>query len=187
MWRGRFDEALHGSERALLLDPLSLIITADNGAILYYARQYDRAIRRFRSVRAVDPTLSRAYLLVSVYADHGMLDQALAEEERWRPMVPAAIHWSALAYIYGRNGRTEEARHAIRELMQAGERERLQARVFAWSYAGMGDRAQTLAWLEKAYAEHSGELVTLKVSPAYDFLRADPRFQRLLEQVGLAR
>ncbi len=187
MWRGRFDEALQESERALLLDPLSLIIAADHGAILYYARQYDRAIRRFRSVRAVDPTLSRAYLLVSVYADHGMIDQALAEEERWRPLVPAPIHWSALAYIYGRNGRTEEARHAIQELARTSKGEPLQARVFAWSYAGMGDREQTLAWLEKAYAEHSGELVTLKVSPAYDFLRTDPRFQQLLERVGLAR
>ena len=67
------------------------------GAILYYARQYDRAIRQLRSVRAVDPTLSRAYLLISVYADHGMLDQALAEEARWRSVVPAPIHWSALA------------------------------------------------------------------------------------------
>ena len=36
---------------------------------------------------------------------------------------------------------------------------------------GWETREQTLAWLEKAYAEHSGELVTLKVSPAYDFLR----------------
>ncbi|HJX88491.1 MAG TPA: tetratricopeptide repeat protein, partial [Gemmatimonadales bacterium] len=187
MWRGRFDEALRESERARLLDPLSLIIAADNGAILYYARQYDRAIQRFRSVRAVDPTLSRAYLLVSVYADYGMVDQALAEEARWRPVVPAAVHWSALVYIYGRNGRTEEARHALQELVQASKGERLQARVFAWSYAGMGDREHTLAWLEKAYAEHSGELVTLNVSPAYDFLRADPRFQRLLERVGLAR
>ena len=187
MWRGRFDEALQESERALLLDPLSLIIAADNGAILYYARRYDRAIRRLRSVRAVDPTLSRAYLLVSVYADHGMLDQALAEEERWRPIIPAAVHWSALAYIYGRNGRPEDARHAIQELARTGEHERLQARVFAWSYAGVGDREQTLAWLEKAYGEHSGELVSLKVSPAYDFLRTDPRFQRLLEQVGLAK
>ena len=41
------------------------------------------------------PTLSRAYLLVAVYADHGMFDQALAEEERWRPVVPAPVHWSA--------------------------------------------------------------------------------------------
>jgi hypothetical protein len=116
-----------------------------------------------------------------------MLDQALAEEARWRPLIVAPVHWSALAYIYGRNGRVAEARHAIRELARAGEREPVQARVFAWSYAGVGDREQTLAWLEKAYAEHSGELVSLKVNPAYDFLRDDPRFQQLLERVGLAR
>jgi TolB-like protein/DNA-binding winged helix-turn-helix (wHTH) protein/Flp pilus assembly protein TadD len=185
MWRGRFDEALRESERARQLDPLSLIIAADNGAILYYARQYDRAIDRLRAVRAVDPTLSRTYLLVAVYADHGMFDQALAEEERWRPLIPAPLHWSALAYIYGRSGRTAEARHAIEELLRGGEREPVQARVFAWSYAGVRDTEQTLAWLEKAYAEHSGELPVLKVSPTYDFLREDPRFQRLVNRVGL--
>jgi tetratricopeptide (TPR) repeat protein len=187
MWRGRFDEALRESERARQLDPLSLIIAADNGAILYYARQYDRAIDRLKSVRAIDPTLSRAYILIAVYADHGMLDQALAEEARWRQLVPAPIHWSTLAYVYGRATRTAEARHAIEELVRLSEREPVQARVLAWSYAGVRDTAQTLAWLEKAYAEHSTELVTLKVSPVYDFLREDPRFQRLMERVGLGR
>lgn len=187
MWRGRFDEALRESERARQLDPLSLIIAADNGAILYYARQYDRAIDRLRSVRAIDPTLSRTYLLVSVYADHGMFDQALAEEERWRPSIPAPLHWSSLAYIYGRAGRTADAQRAIQELGHLRDGEPVQARVFAWSYAGVRDTAQTLAWLEKAYAEHSGELPALKVSPAYDFLRGDARFQRLLERVGLGR
>jgi tetratricopeptide (TPR) repeat protein len=187
MWRGRFDEALRESERARQLDPLSLIIAADNGAILYYARQYDRAIDRLKSVRAIDPTLSRAYILIAVYADHGMLDQALAEEARWRQLVPAPIHWSTLAYVYGRATRTAEARHAIEELVRLSEREPVQARVLAWSYAGVRDTAQTLAWLEKAYAEHSTELVTLKVSPVYDFLREDPRFQRLMQRVGLGR
>jgi TolB-like protein/DNA-binding winged helix-turn-helix (wHTH) protein/Flp pilus assembly protein TadD len=187
MWRGRFDEAMRESERARQLDPLSLIIAADNGAILYYARQYDRAIDRLRSVRAIDPTLSRTYLLVSVYADHGMFDQALAEEERWRPLIPAPLHWSTLAYIYGHAGRTAEAQRAIQELERLREGEPVQARVLAWSYAGVRDTAQTLAWLEKAYAEHSGELPALKVNPAYDFLRGDARFQRLLERVGLGR
>jgi adenylate cyclase len=187
MWRGRFDEALRESERARQLDPLSLIIAADNGAILYYARRYDQAIGRLRSVRSVDPTLSRAYLLIAVYADDGKLDQALAEEQRWRPLIAAPVHWSALAYIYGRAGRAAEARHAIQELLRTSEREPVQARVFAWSYAGVEDTAQTLAWLEKAYAEHSGELVALKVSPAYDFLRENPRFRRMLERVGLGR
>jgi TolB-like protein/DNA-binding winged helix-turn-helix (wHTH) protein/Tfp pilus assembly protein PilF len=187
MWRGRFDEALRESERARELDPLSLIIAADNGAILYFSRQYDLAIEKLRSVLAIDPNLSRAHLIVSAYADKGMFDQALAEEERWRPIVQAPVHWSTLAYVYGCAGRMAEARRAIQEMVRSSPRDSVQARIFAWAYAGAKDKEETLAWLEKALAERSSEMVTLKVNPAYDFLRGDKRFQRLLDRVGLGK
>jgi TolB-like protein/DNA-binding winged helix-turn-helix (wHTH) protein len=187
MWRGRFDDALRESELARQLDPLSLIIAADNGAILYFSRQYDRAIDKLRSVHAINPTLSRAYLIVGTYANAGMFDQALADEERWRPLVQEPVHWATLAYIYGRAGRRADAQRAIQELVRLSRRESVQARVFVWAYAGVDDTLQTLAWLEKGAAERSGEMVTLKVNPIYDFLRGDPRFQRLLDQVGLGR
>jgi TolB-like protein/DNA-binding winged helix-turn-helix (wHTH) protein len=187
MWRGRFDDALRESELARELDPLSLIIAADNGAILYFSRQYDRAIDKLRSVSAINPNMSRAHLLVATYANAGRFDQALADEERWRPLVQAPVHWATLAYVYGRAGRMADAQHAIRELLQVSRREPVQARVFIWAYAGVEDTAQTLAWLEKASAERSGEMVTIKVNPIYDFLRGDPRFQRLLDRVGLGK
>jgi len=41
--------------------------------------------------------------------------------------------------------------------------------------------------LEKAYAQHSPELVSLKVDPRFDGIRGDPRFQDLLRRVGLAQ
>ena len=53
--------------------------------------------------------------------------------------------------------------------------------------SGAKDKEETLGWLEKALAERSGEMVSLKVNPGYDFLRGDPRFQRLLDQVGLGK
>jgi serine/threonine-protein kinase len=187
MWRGRFNEALRESERARELDPLSLIIAADNGAILYFSRQYDLAIEKLRSVLAIDPNISRAHLIVSAYADKGMFDQALAEEERWRPIVQAPVHWSTLAYVYGCAGRMAEARRAIQEMVRSSPRDSVQARIFAWAYAGAKDKEETLAWLEKALAERSSEMVTLKVNPAYDFLRGDKRFQRLLDRVGLGK
>ena len=71
MWRGRFDDALRESELARQLDPLSLIIAADNGAILYFSRQYDRAIDKLRSVNAINPNLSRAHLLVATMPTPG--------------------------------------------------------------------------------------------------------------------
>jgi TolB-like protein/DNA-binding winged helix-turn-helix (wHTH) protein len=43
-WQGRFDEAVAEIERARRLDPMSLIIARDYSKILYYSRQYERAI-----------------------------------------------------------------------------------------------------------------------------------------------
>ena len=55
----------------------------------------------------------------------------------------------------------------------------------AQAFAGMGDKDRALAWLEKAYAQRSNGLTSLKVNPAYDPLRGDPRFRDLLRRVGL--
>jgi hypothetical protein len=55
----------------------------------------------------------------------------------------------------------------------------------ALAFAGMGDKDQSLAWLEKAYARRSNGLTSLKVDPAFDLLRGDQRFEDLLRRVGL--
>ena len=83
-WLGRFDEALRESERARQLDPLSLIIRADNGATLYYARQYDQAIAQFSAVREMDPNFPRAGLIRFAYEQKGLFVNALDEIEKWR-------------------------------------------------------------------------------------------------------
>ena len=56
-----------------------------------------------------------------------------------------------------------------------------------WAHLGTGDKDKALADLERAYSEHYNALVTLKVEPAFDPLRPDPRFQSLLRRVGLAQ
>jgi len=45
-----------------------------------------------------------------------------------------------------------------------------------WAHLGMGNKEEALADLEKAYSEHFNNLTTLKVDPAFDPLRSDPRF-----------
>jgi TolB-like protein/DNA-binding winged helix-turn-helix (wHTH) protein/Tfp pilus assembly protein PilF len=185
MWRGRFDEALRESERARQLDPLSLIITADNGAILYYSRQYDSAIERWRAVLAIDPQFQRAQLIEQAYIEKGMFDEAIAGVERTRTFTPDHWYWCNLTYAYGRANRSAEARHALQELLRIGRRETLDPRLLAWAYLGLGEKDEALDWLEKAYAKHSDEMVSLKVNPGYDTLRGEPRFQVLLRRLGL--
>jgi TolB-like protein/Tfp pilus assembly protein PilF len=187
MWRGRFDEAMQESERARQLDPLSLIIAADNGAILYFSRQHDRAIDKWRSVLTMDPDFPRARLILGAYVEKGTFAEALsANEEFFRRETPAPSYFSWRAYIYGRWGKKDQAHIAIEELLRLDRNQPIDPMTIAWPYVGVGDKDQSMAWLEKAYAEHSNELTTLKVCPGYDSLRGDPRFQDLLRRIGFA-
>jgi hypothetical protein len=51
---------------------------------------------------------------------------------------------------------------------------------------GLGDMDQTFEWLEKAYEERYGFLAYLVVSPVFDDIRSDARYQELARRVGLA-
>jgi TolB-like protein/DNA-binding winged helix-turn-helix (wHTH) protein/Flp pilus assembly protein TadD len=185
MWRGRFDEALEQSERAHQLDPLSLIIEADSGAILYFSRKYDAAIAKWRSVQEMDPVFVRAHLIVGAYVEKGMFAEAFAENEKLRPTMSDGAYWTWRAYIHGRAGQTTLAQRAIHELLEIDKVKPVEPAAIAMAFAGVEDKDRTLAWLQKAYAQHSNELTALKVNPAFDLLRGDTRFEDLLRRVGL--
>ncbi len=187
MWLGRFDEAFRESERARQLDPLSLIIATDNGAILYFSRQYDRAIAQFRTVLEKDPNFGRAGIVGFAYVEKGMFAEALADAEKWRRVyAEGPWYWSTRAYIYGRAGQQEKARRELEKLEQLNRRQQLDPINMLWAHLGMGHKDEALAYLEKAYSERFNILISLKVEPAFDPLRSDPRFQDLLRRVGLA-
>jgi tetratricopeptide (TPR) repeat protein len=187
MWLGRFDEALRESERARQLDPLSLIIETDYGAILYFSRQYDRAIEQFRTVLRKDPNFGRAGIIVYSYVEKGMFAQALAKAEGFRRLYgEGPWYGSELAYIYGRSGQQERARRELENLDRLSRGQQLDPATMLWAHLGVGDKEEALADLEKAYSGHFSILITLKVEPAFDPLRSDPRFQDLLRRVGLA-
>ena len=184
-WRGRFKEALEESERAHQLDPLSLIIAADNGAILYFSRNYDAAIEKWRSVQDMDPVFMRAHLIEGAYVEKGMFAEALADNEKVRPTISDSAYFAWRAYILGRSGQITEAHAAIHQLVESEKTSPVDPIAFAQAFAGIGDKDHALAWLEKAYAQHSNGLTSLKVDPAYDRLRGDQRFRDLLRRVGL--
>ena len=56
---------------------------------------------------------------------------------------------------------------------------------FAGIYAGLGEKDQAFAWLDKAYTERDDRLIYLAVDPIVDPLRSDPRFGGMLKRLGL--
>jgi len=185
-WQGRFSEAFAESERARQLDPMSLIIATDRGAILYYSRQYDRALEQCREVLARDPSFSNARSFVfSTHVQQGKFSQAL-EEINWWSSHNVTWDWALKAYAYGRWGRQAQAQHALAEY-EAGVSKlkfgRAAADVFA--YSGGAPKDKLIDALERAYREHSPSLTNLKVDPKFDPFRNDPRFQDLLHRLRL--
>lgn len=187
-FQGRFDEALRESERARELDPLSLIIAADNGVIYYFSRQYDRAISRFQGVLDVDPSLGPAHLIIGAYVQEGRFKDALADVEQWRRVSDGPWTWAWEAYVSGRAGDFVRARHALQELQRVNRSAGLDPEQgFDLAYGGLNDNEKWLAWLQKAALRHTYVPTGFKVDPLYDPLRSDPRFHELLRRAGLDR
>jgi TolB-like protein/DNA-binding winged helix-turn-helix (wHTH) protein/Tfp pilus assembly protein PilF len=183
---GRFNQAFAEIARARQLDPLSLIMDADNGAIFYFSRQYDRSIEQFRAVLDMEPNFPRAQMLVFPYVEKGMYADALAELDKWQQIQQTPWSLSIRAYVLGRSGQQVQARQKMSKLEQITTQP-IDPLAFALAYVGINDKKRALFWLERAYAEHSSSLTALKVDPIYDSLRNDPRFQDLLGGIHLAQ
>jgi hypothetical protein len=56
----------------------------------------------------------------------------------------------------------------------------------AMAYSGLGQVDEAFRWLDTAYAERSSFLDGVKVTSAFAPLHGDPRWRRLLAQMGLS-
>jgi hypothetical protein len=91
-----------------------------------------------------------------------------------------------LAYSLARAGATDEAKLLVADLEQRSQRRYVEPTYIANAYAGLGNRDEIFFWLERAYREGSLWLTWINSSPIYDEVRDDPRFQAILERMGVA-
>jgi tetratricopeptide (TPR) repeat protein len=184
---GRFDEAVAEEKRALERDPLSLIINHAQAWPHYLARRYDQAIEQYRKTLEMDPNFARTHLrLGEAYAAKGMYREAIAEYEKFSALGGGST--MALALIgnaHARAGERQEAIRALQELTAESKRRYVPSFHLAIVYAGLGDKDQAFAWLDRAFDERSPYLLHLKVDPILDLLRSDPRFAELVRRVGV--
>jgi len=85
-----------------------------------------------------------------------------------------------------RMAKSEQAKASIATLASMNKRNFIDPYLLATIYAGLGDKQEAFAWLEKAYEAKSAFLSSAKAEPKFDVLRDDPRFAKLLQRVGFA-
>jgi predicted Zn-dependent protease len=84
------------------------------------------------------------------------------------------------------SGKRAEAQKIIDQLKELSAHSYVAPYNLAAIYAGLGDKDQAFAWLDRAYADRSGFLAFYFRTDAHmDSLRSDPRFAELMRRVGL--
>ena len=85
-----------------------------------------------------------------------------------------------LAWANARSGQREPA---LRMLERVAERGPILKEI-AIVYGELGELDRAFGYLDQAFSEDPGLLSELKSDPTADSLRADPRFEELLQNVG---
>jgi len=178
-YMARFDESIAEINRAHELDPMSLSISTEMGSPYYYMRQYETALEKYTEAHEMDPGFPLAvYCMALCYGQKSQFNEAIALLGRGKGgHSPTA----AVGYFYGMSGQAREGREVLSDLIKTDFPPTHIARVFA----GLGEKEQALAWLERAIDQRDERAVMLKVDPHFDSLRSDPRFRNLLGRLGL--
>jgi TolB-like protein/tetratricopeptide (TPR) repeat protein len=184
-WQGQHEEAIATARKALQADPLSILMLTNLSYILADAKQWDEAFKVGEEALSRDAYSS---LMANLWID----------QMRARRPLDAAIQlqqWAAATQ------RDIEAARELGELIvraQSGESdidipddliEKMDLGTeLAEVYAAIGNAEKTIAALQNAQKTGAGfrSLLSMRINPSYDFVRDDPRFVALLQEIGLA-
>ena len=182
---GRAEAGIVEMERARELDPLSLAVNMTLGKAYIYGRHYDRGIEQCRKTLELDPTFAPAHWCDGLgYVGKKMYERAIAEFQNAGALGEGPLALGALGYAYARcRGYEGGDRTVLRQLTTPSSQVYRSPYEIAVVYTGLGEKERAFEWLNRACQER--DLTALKVDPLLDNLRSDPRFQDLLNRVGL--
>ncbi len=181
---GRHDEAIAEMERAMEIEPLSLIQGANFAGVYMYARQFDRAVEQAKKTCDLDSTFFGAQTwLCHTYDAKGMYAESLTISEK---TIGSTFQLLApMAYAYAKTGRRREAEEVIKRWKELEKTQYINNYWLATAYAGLGEKDLAFAELEKSYHARDWFLPRIKTDSFMDPLRDDPRFADLVKRVGL--
>lgn len=182
---GHLQEALAEVERSVDLDPVSGSTFHAEGFIYYFSRRYDQALAVTQTVRGLRINLPDwNFLTGDIYAEKGMYAESIGEFIKSGGGPYSLGH---LGNVYARAGKADAALKTISQLQQSVRKDGVGRYEIALVYTGLGNKTEAFKWLEESYKAHDAGLLYLKIDPLLDSLRSNPRFDDLVQRVGLSK
>lgn len=177
--QGKFQQAEQEILRAQEIDPLSYGVHLTLAELYWYWHKPDRIIEQANFMLTANPGDGGAYgLLARAYAQQGDFENAFLELEK----IPADNLMQLTIHVGA--GRRHDARVFAERFERSGEAKNSPFKL-AGVHSLLGDREAAFEWLEKSYKLRQADLVSLKIDPAFDSLRNDPRYHDLLARLHL--
>ena len=181
---GRHQEAIAELRLAQRAEPLSAALNDDGCWFFYRARRWEEAIEEARRALLLEPERQGALECV-VDAAAALGDHAGARAAAVTLL--AALRDPAAAEVASAPAPEASRRLHARLLarLEGAEGEPAPAAAFAFLNAELGRPEEALAWLERSIAAREGVVLLVRVHPAFDSVRSDPRLEDLLRRAGV--
>lgn len=184
---GRMDEAVAEISRAQDVNPFALDVCNCAAVIFNAANQPAKSLAACERMLSINENYFPAYQdLAETYLENSRFEDAVEVLQKAVAISNgAATVKGRLAFAQARAGRPEEARKILRELEEESKKSYVSPMSFATAYCGLEEKEQALKWLERAYEERAGGITVIKVRPMWATLRSEPRFDKLVNKMGL--
>jgi tetratricopeptide (TPR) repeat protein len=189
--RGLFDEAVAVAVRGRMLDPLSVQEHIAVGTAYRAAGQYDRAIEALRTAEGLSSAANSRVLF--------QLGVTLVKMGRFAEAIPVLIAAEGanpghnprieayIGYAYAAAGRTKDAREVLAELEDHRRAQYVSSFGIALIHDALGEPEPALAALQRAYDDRAVEFAFMDEYPRFKAIASKPRFQSVMQSVGLPR
>jgi TolB-like protein/DNA-binding winged helix-turn-helix (wHTH) protein/Flp pilus assembly protein TadD len=152
----RFDDALREMKQAQELDPLSPVIGASTAYVYVLKNDLDSAVEQCQRTLELDPNSPLTHELLGIaYLKQQRYEEATAEFQKAVELSGRANSrfLSSLGYCYAVTGRRAEALAVLKELEERYAKRGGKRQFLAGVCAGLGERDQAFAWLERDFEQ----------------------------------
>ena len=181
---GRGPEALQEQKRATELDPFARPWAL--GFVLMHLRQYEAAIEELRLREAAQPgDRFTSAILADCYRYEHMDRDAAQELAAAHRLFRDGSGARGIVRAFDSRGSQGVAEYQLRRLEARAQTSYVSPLQLALAHARLQHREQALTLLEAAARERSPFLIFLQHEPDFDFLHGDPRYEAVVQRIGL--